>query len=114
MMPQRATFKQQTIGGRIGLPGRQPYRPSFPKILCSDSYLTNQVTLEDALSHRTGIPDHEKSYGPSTATVRDTVRSLRHFSDTAAIRTKFMYNNMMYVAITHAIERVAESSLGHV
>ena len=60
--------------------------------------------VEDALSHRTGMPRHDLSYGGHNITVRDVVRNLRNLPLTAEIRSKFQYCNMMYIAISHFIE----------
>ncbi len=77
-----------------------------------DDYSTSHVTLEDALSHRTGMPRHDFSYGGPNFTVQDAVRSLRHLPLTAEIRTKFQYCNLMYVVVSHAIETITKSWLG--
>ena len=69
-----------------------------------DEYATAHVTIEDALSHRTGMPRHDYSYSGSNVTVWEVVRNLRHLPMTAEIRTKFQYCNMMYIAISHFIE----------
>ncbi len=79
-----------------------------------DEYSTFHVTLEDALSHRTGMPRHDFSYGGPNFTVRDAVRSLRYLPLTAEIRTKFQYCNLMYVVVSHAIETITKRWLGDV
>lgn len=70
----------------------------------ADEYATVHATIEDALSHRTGMPRHDLSYGGANVTVRDVVQNLRHLPMTAEIRTMFQYCNMMYMAISHFIE----------
>ena len=70
----------------------------------ADEYASNHVTIEDALSHRTGMPRHDLSYGGPNVTVRDVVRNLRNLPLTAEIRTRFQYCNMMYIVISHFIE----------
>lgn len=77
-----------------------------------DEYTTNHATIEDALSHRTGMPRHDFSYGGSNVTVRDVVRNLRHLPMTAEIRSRFQYCNMMYIAISHFIEKWTGMWLG--
>ena len=58
-----------------------------------NEYATSHVTLEDALSHRTGMPRHDMSYGGHydghPAGPRDLVRSLRWLPLTAEPRTRF-------------------------
>ena len=75
-------------------------------------YATNHTTLLDALTHRTGMPDHEASFPSSTTGVRDAVRCLRHLPATAELRQEFIYNNIMYTAVSHAIETITSQSLG--
>ena len=69
-----------------------------------NEYTTLHATVEDALSHRTGMPRHDFSYVGSNVTVRDVVRDLRNLPMTAELRSRFQYCNMMYIAISHLIE----------
>ncbi|KAJ5784826.1 uncharacterized protein N7503_010038 [Penicillium pulvis] len=76
-----------------------------------DEYATSHITLEDALSHRTGLPGHMISLGRE-GTVRDVVRSLRHFPMDKEIRTTWQYSNAMFITVAHAIETVTGEWLG--
>ncbi|CAG8922119.1 unnamed protein product [Penicillium salamii] len=81
----------------------------------TDDYVTQNVTLEDALSHRTGIPEHNwtLAFLPSEgATVSSAVRMMRHMHLATALRSKYHYSNHMYIAVSHALERYTGSSLG--
>ena len=77
-----------------------------------DEYATGHVTFEDALSHRSGMPRHDLSYGGPNTTVQDVVRNLRHLPTTAEIRTRFQYCNMMYIVMSHFIEKWTGMWLG--
>lgn len=77
-----------------------------------DYYATTHTTLEDVLSHRSGMPRHDMSYGGPNFTRRDMVRSLRNLPLTAEPRTKFQYCNMMFVTVAYAIETVTGQWLG--
>ncbi|KAI4207063.1 MAG: hypothetical protein LQ346_000781 [Caloplaca aetnensis] len=79
-----------------------------------DDYATLHATLEDAASHRTGMPGHDSSYGGPHFSLRDAVRNLRNLPMTAEIRTKFQYCNMMYMTLSHVIETLTSSWLGDV
>jgi CubicO group peptidase (beta-lactamase class C family) len=83
-----------------------------------DDHITNHITIEDTLSHRTGMPRHDMSYGGTlngrNQTVRDLVRSLRHLPLSAELRSKYQYCNMMYVVAAYVIETVTGSWLGDV
>ncbi|OQO10049.1 hypothetical protein B0A48_04405 [Cryoendolithus antarcticus] len=76
-----------------------------------DATTTYAITLEDCVSHRTGVPRHEPSYGrPGVETSRDIVRNLRNLPIHNTLRTHFEYCNTMYVAASHALEVVTGSS----
>ena len=79
-----------------------------------DEWATSHVTLEDALSHRTGMPRHDLSYREPNTTVQDAVRKLRHLQMTAEPRTRFQYCNMMYISVSHFIETWTGKWLGEI
>ena len=81
-----------------------------------DEYATTHITIEDILSHRTGLPRHDFSYGGHSdghkARVVDVVRSLRYLPLTAEPRTRFQYCNLMFVLASHIIESLTGRWLG--
>lgn len=94
-------------------------------VLMDDPWATAHITLEDALSHRTGLPRHDKSnthFLPSTsaggekrvATPRDVTRSLRYLPLNAAPRTTWQYCNQMFIVAAHVIETLTGRWLGDV
>lgn len=76
--------------------------------ILEDEYATAHVSIEDILSHRTGMPRHDLSYGGAfngtPQLPRDIARSLRYLPLTAELRTKFQYCNIMFVAASYLIE----------
>ncbi|KAJ5334965.1 hypothetical protein N7452_007368 [Penicillium brevicompactum] len=80
-----------------------------------DDHATQNVTLEDALSHRTGMPQHNwtlaffKSKG---ATPASTVRAMRYMPLATPLRSKYHYSNHMYTAVSHALEQRTGIPLG--
>ncbi|CAK7236215.1 hypothetical protein SBRCBS47491_009561 [Sporothrix bragantina] len=76
-----------------------------------DDYATANVTLEDALSNRSGLSGHEMTLG-RPASIRDYVRTLRHFTMSKPIRTTWQYCNGLFVAVGHMIEVVTGEGLG--
>lgn len=81
----------------------------------SDEYATEHITIEDILSHRTGLPRHDASYGNKLSreeAVREVVRKIRHLPLTAQPRTRFQYCNLMYIAASHVIETLTGEWLG--
>lgn len=66
------------------------------------------MTLEDILSHRSGIATHDESYLGVTAAhpddARSLTRNLRHLAFTSPLRTRLQYSNIMFTAATHVVE----------
>lgn len=71
-----------------------------------DEYATNHVTLTDALSHRTGMPRHDKSWINGDASFREQVRQMRHLPMHNEIRTQWEYCNLMFTSVAHAVQTV--------
>lgn len=77
-----------------------------------DDWYTTHVTIEDALSHRSGLPRHDFTWAFNTVSPREAVRKLRHLPLTEPIRTKWQYCNLMFVTMGHLIEIVTGKTLG--
>jgi CubicO group peptidase (beta-lactamase class C family) len=79
--------------------------------ILSDPTYTAQVTVEDILSHRTGLPAHEQSFlgaqSPHHDTARSVTRNLRNLPLTKPIRSEYMYSNMLFTVATHLVESVS-------
>ncbi|KAH7175380.1 beta-lactamase/transpeptidase-like protein [Dactylonectria macrodidyma] len=75
---------------------------------------TENVTVEDILSHRTGMAAHNNSYMGAQASQPDDARSitrnLRNLPVAAPIRTRYIYCNMMYTVATHLVEVKAKEN----
>ncbi|KAI0485603.1 beta-lactamase family protein [Xylaria cf. heliscus] len=75
----------------------------------SDPRYTEEVTLEDTLCHRTGLPRHDDSYlGLGAAKpddARSVTRNLRNLALVAPLRSKYMYTNIMYTVATYLVEK---------
>ncbi|KAL7622529.1 hypothetical protein AAE478_008036 [Parahypoxylon ruwenzoriense] len=72
------------------------------------------LTLEDALSHRTGFPRHDKALGrwyggrdspeKHRGTVRDVARGLRYLPMATEPRAAWRYCNLMFMVVSHAVQ----------
>lgn len=73
-----------------------------------DDWATRHITLEDAASHRSGLPRHDLSWitANDSRSVRDVVRSLRFLPPSAEPRETFQYCNLMYVVLTGVLESI--------
>ncbi|KAK8120095.1 hypothetical protein PG999_004215 [Apiospora kogelbergensis] len=82
------------------------------------AWAQEHLTLEDALSHRTGFPRHDKSlstvYGPDghKATMRDLTQSLRYLPMVYEPRVEFRYCNLMFMVASHVIQTLTGRWLG--
>lgn len=85
-------------------------------VMSGDGY-TEHVTVEDILSHTSGIPGHDYSYfGPSAQrpdTPQSVTRNMRNLQNAAPMRTKFMYSNLMYVVASWLVETMSGMSFEH-
>jgi CubicO group peptidase (beta-lactamase class C family) len=76
-----------------------------------DARLTEEVTIEDILSHRSGIACHDDSYlsvrakNPDNA--KSITRNLRNLEFPKPLRTSFIYSNIMFSVATHLVETVS-------
>lgn len=76
-----------------------------------DEYITAHATIEDCLSHRTGMPGHTLAL-PGGKTAQEATRNLRHLFIGKELRSGFEYCNIIYIAVSHMIETVTGEWLG--
>ncbi|KHN95705.1 Beta-lactamase/transpeptidase-like protein [Metarhizium album ARSEF 1941] len=79
-----------------------------------DAHATEHLTLDDAVSHRTGLPGHHLSlatYPNSSTPVKDAVRNLRNLPIQLELRLEWHYCNPMWQVLTHVVETVTGKSL---
>lgn len=76
----------------------------------ADEYVTKNATLEDCLSHRTGIATHHADLGGHS--LRQNVRNMRYLDITEDLRTKWQYSNHMFMAVSLMIEEKTQQPLG--
>lgn len=77
-------------------------------------HLTTEVSIEDILSHRTGIATHDDSYFSVRAKNPDNAktitRNLRNLEFVKPLRTTHIYSNIMFTVATHIVEMVSSMS----
>ena len=84
-----------------------PIKQFVPSIRFYNDELDRSVTIRDMLSHRSGVTRHDSIWYKSTFTRRELWDRLRYLEPTAPIRTKFLYNNLMYTAAGQVIEELS-------
>lgn len=85
----------------------EPIKQFVPTIRFYNDELDRSVTIRDMLSHRTGVTRHDSIWYKSSFTRRELWDRLRYLEPTAPIRTKFLYNNLMFTAAGQVIEELS-------
>ncbi|KAJ5758317.1 uncharacterized protein N7511_007011 [Penicillium nucicola] len=81
-----------------------------------NDYSTNHTTIEDALSHRSGLSTFDACLvlAHPDRSLREAVRRLRHLPMKYSPRSTFSYNNHMYMTISHALEQIEGRPFGDI
>ncbi|ORX93975.1 beta-lactamase/transpeptidase-like protein [Clohesyomyces aquaticus] len=81
-----------------------------------DQAYTDQVSIEDILSHRSGMPGHDNSYIGIHASKPDTPRTvtqnLRNLPLSRPLRTEYQYCNMLYTSAAYLVEHLTQIGFG--
>ncbi len=86
------------------------YLPSFQMY---DPYVTREITVSDLLTHRSGLGlgAGDLLWWPATTIERkEIVRRLRFIKPAASFRSRYAYNNLLYIAAVEVIEAVSGTS----
>ncbi|KAJ6779940.1 hypothetical protein PWT90_05361 [Aphanocladium album] len=79
-------------------------------------WATEHLTLQDAATHRTGMPRHDLTWiaGPDTQTPESLVRNFRNLPLSIEPRVALQYCNLMYLTLTHVIQTLTRKWYGDV
>ncbi|SFT85087.1 CubicO group peptidase, beta-lactamase class C family [Algoriphagus locisalis] len=71
----------------------------LPELEFYNDELTNQVTITDMISHRTGLPRHDISWYLFPSEDKDSLlMRIKHQEPFTGVRKQWYYNNFMYLA----------------
>jgi CubicO group peptidase (beta-lactamase class C family) len=84
-----------------------PVIKHLPDLELADPYLTKNVTIRDILSHRTGLRRCDLLCDRSDFDGREILRRLKHIDALAPLRTRYTYNNHMYVTAGELVAAVS-------
>lgn len=87
-----------------------PIREFIPQFKMKDPVATNQITIVDMLSHRTGLPRHDFVWINDEFTYDQVLERLPHLDSSKDIRTSFQYCNLMYLAVSVIVEELSGMS----
>lgn len=83
------------------------YMPDFKLY---DPFATQEMTAEDLLTHRSGLPRHDYVWYGSKATREELFQRLAHLRPSRSFRTAFQYQNLMYMTAGILVERLSGMS----
>ena len=82
----------------------------LPDFRMYDAYANAEVTVRDALSHRTGLNRGELAWLGSGVSRAEILRRLRFQAPATSFRSAFAYNNPMFLAAGEAAGRAGKST----
>lgn len=87
-----------------------PVRRYMPKFRLRDVLMSDQVTVRDLLTMRTGLPAHDFVWFEHPITRSDLLERLEHLALSAGLRERFQYNNLLYAVAGHVAEIITGRS----
>lgn len=116
IFPIASITKQFTVAS-LGTLARQgkldwdtPVREYMPDFRVGDDIATLRATPRDLVTHRIGLPRHDFAWFGSSLSREELYRQLRHFPFNKDMRTRFQYNNFMYMTAGYLAGRLAGRS----
>lgn len=86
----------------------------LPEFKMYNDYVTENFNVQDLLTHRSGlglgVGDLMFFPDGSNFTIKDVLTSFQHFKPVSAFRTKFDYDNLLYIVAGELIARVSGMS----
>lgn len=77
-----------------------------------DPYVTREIAIRDLLTHRSGLPTYggDHLWIGSTLSREEIISRLRYLRPTASFRTKFQYQNLMFLVAGQIIPEISGKS----
>jgi CubicO group peptidase (beta-lactamase class C family) len=88
----------------------EPVRTVFPGFKMYDPVLTEQMTVRDLVTHRSGLPRHDLVWYTSDFSREDLVRRLQYLEPNKPLRSTFQYNNLMFMTAGYIAGRLNGTS----
>jgi CubicO group peptidase (beta-lactamase class C family) len=88
----------------------------LPEFRMHDPWVTAGFTVTDLLTHRSGLPGFVGDMllwpEPNSFTREDIIYALRYFEPVSGFRSKYAYDNLLYIVAGEVIPRVSGKSWG--
>lgn len=89
----------------------KPLRTYIPWFKMSDPMASERLTPRDLVTHRSGLPRHDLVwYNNRDLRREDLVRRLAHLEPTFDLRTRYQYNNLMFLTAGYLVETLTGKS----
>jgi hypothetical protein len=101
-----ATFVMGTLVEEGKLEWDTPVRTYLPGFRMSDPIATASITPRDMVTHRSGLPRHDMVWYNSPVTGKGLIPRLAYLDTTEPLRSKYQYNNIMFMVAGYLIETI--------
>ncbi|MBL8267998.1 serine hydrolase [Steroidobacter sp.] len=88
----------------------RPVKSYLPDFQLFDPFATEHMTPRDLVTHRSGLPRHDGLWYGSSLKRADYYQRLRYLEPSAEFRTRYQYNNLMFVTAGYLSERISGTS----
>ncbi|WP_420420762.1 serine hydrolase [Simkania sp.] len=78
----------------------------LPDFRLKDSYTTQEMTIRDLVTHVSGLPRHDLVWYLGENSTEDLYNKLQFLEPVSGFRSKFNYQNLMYMVAGKVIEKV--------
>ena len=88
----------------------KPVKDYMPDFRMYDPYVTENMTPRDLLTHRSGLPRHDLVWYGSSLKRKELIERLRYLEPSKGFRSKYQYQNLMYVTAGYLVGHIAGCS----
>jgi CubicO group peptidase (beta-lactamase class C family) len=88
----------------------KPIVEYLPDFKLYDEFATREMTAEDLVCHRSGLPRHDVMWYGSAFSRKDIYDRLRYLQPSKSFRTTWQYNNLMFMTAGYLTERISGQS----
>jgi CubicO group peptidase (beta-lactamase class C family) len=105
------TFVMGTLVDEGKLDWDKPVTTFLPGFRLHDRVATEQLTPRDMVTHRSGLPRHDLSwYNATELSRKELVERLPYMEATYPLRSRWQYNNFMFLTAGYLVEQVTGKS----
>lgn len=87
----------------------RPVRDYLPDFRLYDDFATSEMTPRDLVTHQSGLPRHDNVWYGRPLSRAELFARLRHLEPNASFRSRYQYQNLMFMAAGHLAERITGS-----